>query len=90
MREQSPAVFICDDRELAVTMGAIGGAGLGPEAISAELGEVLSGAHPGRTMLEEITIYGGVGLAFQDLVAAWQIYRAAQAIAVGREVNFLA
>ncbi len=46
------ALFVCDDRGLAVTMGAIGGAGLGPNAIDAELGEVLAGAHPGRTTPE--------------------------------------
>lgn len=84
------AVFVCDDRELAVSMGAIGGAGLGPEAIGAELGEVLAGVHPGRTAADAITIYGGVGLAFQDLVAAWQVYEAARAGGVGRSVDFLA
>jgi len=67
------AVFVCDDRELAVSMGAIGGAKLGADAISAELGEVIGGTHPGRRNAEQITIYGGVGLAFQDAVAAWQI-----------------
>ncbi len=50
------AVFVCDDRELAVSMGAIGGAKLGPDAISAELGEVIGGAHPGRTNADQITI----------------------------------
>jgi ornithine cyclodeaminase/alanine dehydrogenase-like protein (mu-crystallin family) len=84
------SLFVCDDRDLAVTMGAIGGAGLGADAIGAELGEVLSGAHPGRTHPEEITVYGAVGLAFQDLVAAWQVYRAARARGVGHEVDFLA
>ncbi len=83
------AVFICDDRELAVTMGAIGGAMLGANAISAELGEVIGGAHPGRVNAEQITVYGGVGVAFQDAVAAWQIYRAAQAKGLGRELDFL-
>jgi ornithine cyclodeaminase/alanine dehydrogenase-like protein (mu-crystallin family) len=83
------AVFVCDDRRLAVAMGAIGGAGLGPNAIDAELGEVLAGVHPGRTAPEETTIYGGVGLAFQDVVAAWHVYRAARARAVSRAVDFL-
>jgi ornithine cyclodeaminase len=84
------AVFVCDDRDLAVSMGAIGGAQLGAEAISAELGEVIGGTHPGRTNAEQITVYGGVGLAFQDAVAAWQIYRAAQSRGLGREIDFLA
>jgi len=71
-------------------MGAIGGANLGPDAISAELGEVIGGAHPGRMNAEQITVYGGVGLAFQDAVAAWQIYRAARSRGLGREIDFLA
>jgi ornithine cyclodeaminase len=84
------AVFVCDDRELAVGMGAVGGVGLDAAAIDAELGEVLAGTHPGRTAPEEVTIYGGVGLAFQDLVAAWLVYGAARARGVGREVDLLA
>jgi ornithine cyclodeaminase len=84
------AVFVCDDRDLAVSMGAIGGAKLGADAISAELGEVIGGTHPGRRNAEQITIYGGVGLAFQDAVAAWQIYRAALLRGRGREIDFLA
>ncbi len=83
------AVFVCDDRVLAVSMGAIGGAKLGADAISAELGEVIGGVHPGRTDAEQITVYGGVGLAFQDAVAAWHIYRAASARGLGREIDFL-
>ena len=84
------AVFVCDDRDLAVSMGAIGGAKLGADAISAELGEVIGGAHPGRMNAEQVTVYGGVGLAFQDVVAAWQIYRAALSRGLGREIDFLA
>ena len=86
----SDAVFVCDDRELAVRMGAIGGVGLDAAAIDAELGEVLAGTHPGRTSAEDVTIYGGVGLAFQDLVAAWLVYRAARARGLGRVVDLLA
>lgn len=87
MRE---AVVVCDDRDLAVRMGAVGGAGLGREAIDAELGEVLAGTHPGRTSPSEITVFGGVGLAFQDLVVAWQLYRLASARGGGRTMDFLA
>jgi ornithine cyclodeaminase len=84
------AVFVCDDRDLAVSMGAIGGAKLGADAISAELGEIIGGVYPGRMNQKQITIYGGVGLAFQDLVSAWQIYRAARSHGLGREIDFLA
>lgn len=71
-------VFVCDDRELAVTMGALGGVGLGRDAVHAELGEILGGMRSGRTRADQITIYGGVGLAFQDLVACWHVFREAQ------------
>ncbi len=84
------AVFVCDDRELAVRMGAVGGVGLDAAAIDAELGEVLAGTHPGRRSAADVTVYGGVGLAFQDLVAAWLVYGAARARGIGREVDLLA
>lgn len=42
------ALVVADDRDLAVEMGAVGGVGLGVEAIHAELGEVIAGARPGR------------------------------------------
>jgi ornithine cyclodeaminase len=67
-------LFVCDDRDLAIEMGAVGGVGMGTEVIDAELGEVLAGQHPGRINPEQITVYGAVGLAFQDLVTAWQVY----------------
>lgn len=77
------SLFACDDRDLAAGMGAIAGAGLGPDAIHAELGEIIAGEKPGRTSAEQITIFGTVGLAFQDLAAAWQVYGAARATGTG-------
>src|SRR5687768_1048484 len=50
------SVFTCDDRDLAARMGAIAGAGLGPDAIHAELGEVIAGVKPGRVRDGQITI----------------------------------
>lgn len=43
----------------------------------AELGEVIAGVKSGRMSAEQITIYGGVGLAFQDLAACWYVYQQA-------------
>jgi len=82
------SLFVCDDRQLAVEMGALCGVGLGQEIIGAELGEVLAGHHPGRTSRDQTTVFGGVGLAFQDLVVAWAIYNNALQKGVGEEVNF--
>jgi ornithine cyclodeaminase/alanine dehydrogenase-like protein (mu-crystallin family) len=84
------ALFVCDDRALAVELGALQGVGLGLDAVGAELGEVIGGTHPGRTSPAQTTIYGGVGLAFQDTIAAWQVYQAARAKTTGRDFDFLA
>ena len=84
------SIFVCDDRDLAVEMGAIGGTGLNKMWIDAELGEIVGGKHPGRTNEEQITVYGAVGVAFQDLVTAWQIYQAAQLKRIGQCIDFLA
>jgi ornithine cyclodeaminase len=50
---------------------------------------MIGGAHPGRTSPEQVTIYGGVGLAFQDVVAAWLVYQAARLHGAGREIDFV-
>jgi ornithine cyclodeaminase/alanine dehydrogenase-like protein (mu-crystallin family) len=84
------AVVVVDDRRLAVEMGAVGGAGLGPDAIHAELGEVLAGAKPGRTGDRDVTVFGAVGLAFQDLAAGWLAYTRARERGVGRGIDLLA
>ena len=81
------SLFVCDDCDLAASMGAVAGAGLGPDAIHAELGEVIAGVKRGRTRADEITIFGSVGLAFQDLAAAWQVYNRAKELGVGTPVE---
>ena len=43
--------------------------GLDP-SVAVELGEVLSGSHPGRTSAEEITVYKSMGHAVEDAAAA--------------------
>jgi alanine dehydrogenase len=43
--------------------------GLDP-SVAVELGEVLSGSHPGRTSPEEITVYKSMGHAVEDATAA--------------------
>ena len=84
------SMFVCDHRNLAVEMGAVGNVGLGADVIHAELGEVIAGVKPGRERAEQITIYGGVGLAWMDLVAAWRVYQSALETGQGREMDFLA
>ncbi|PLR75782.1 ornithine cyclodeaminase [Bacillus sp. V3-13] len=83
------ASFYCDDRELAVKMGAIGGVGLDANFIQAEIGEVIDNETLGRINNDQITIYGSVGLAFQDLAGAWQVYRKAKELNIGKKIDFL-
>lgn len=72
------SLFVCDDEDLAVEMGALAGVGLGRDAIHASLGDVLAGTRPGRSDDKEITIFGSVGLPCQDLPAAWMAYQKAK------------
>ncbi|MCP9484420.1 MAG: ornithine cyclodeaminase family protein [Gaiellaceae bacterium MAG52_C11] len=67
----------------AVEEGAIG-----PEHILAELGEVLIGAHPGRTRDDELTIFVSLGLAVEDLAAAELVVARAREQGLGVEVDF--
>jgi ornithine cyclodeaminase/alanine dehydrogenase-like protein (mu-crystallin family) len=84
------STFFCDDRDLAVEMGALAGVGLTREHVAAEIGEVLAGTHPGRTSNDQLTVYGSVGLVFQDAVCAWQVYQSAVAKCIGDQIDFLA
>jgi ornithine cyclodeaminase len=70
-------------------MGVIGSAGLDDKAIHAELGEVLAGLRPGRSGPDDITVFGSVGLAFQDLAAGWRAYTLARERGIGRSVRLL-
>ncbi|WP_153727856.1 hypothetical protein [Salinibacillus xinjiangensis] len=83
------SLFVCDDKELAVSMGAIGGVGLDEQSIDAEIGEVIENHQLGRTRGDQITIYGMVGLPFQDLIAAWLVYKKAEELKLGTRMNFL-
>jgi ornithine cyclodeaminase len=82
------STFFCDHRALNVAMGAPAGAGLGAEVIHAELGEVLTGKKSGRTDAAQVTLFGAVGLPFQDLVAAWHVYQGARHDDAVQRVDF--
>lgn len=56
--------------------------GLDPESVT-EIGEVLSGAKPGRESDEELTLYRSTGLAIEDAAAARLAYDRAMASGVG-------
>ena len=56
------------------------------EHILAEVGEVATGSHPGRTSAEQVTLYKSVGVAVQDAVAAKLVLDAARERGLGVEV----
>lgn len=48
------------------------------EHILGELGEVLTGAAPGRQSEDDITLFKSLGLAVEDVAAAWVVWQAAE------------
>ena len=62
------AALYVDRRESTVNesgdyLRAVEQAGIGPDHIRAELGELLTGAHPGRSSAHELTLFKSLGLA---------------------------
>ena len=58
-----------------------------PEHIHAELGELVTGARPGRTSAEQITLYKSAGVAVQDAAAAALVLAAAAEQGAGTEIE---
>lgn len=56
--------------------------------IIGEIGEVLTGAKPGRSDEQDITVYKSCGIVAQDLYAAWAVYQAAVEAGAGYDVPF--
>lgn len=55
--------------------------------IVAELAELVTGARPGRTRADEITLFKSVGWALEDLAAARLAYNRAKERAIGTEIT---
>jgi len=62
-------------------------AGMSPEAVHAELGELVRGEKPGRTSADQITLYKSVGVAVQDVAAAALVLEAARARRIGIDID---
>lgn len=75
------STFVCDQRDAAV-------ARLGGEALPVELGEVLAGTRPGRSDAAQVTLFGAVGLPFQEVVMAWHVYQGARLDESVQRVDF--
>jgi ornithine cyclodeaminase len=87
------AALFVDRRESTVNesgdyLGAVEEAGIGPEHIRAELGELLIGSGTGRRDEDEVTIFKSLGLAVEDLAAAALCVEWARERGVGAEVEF--
>ena len=60
--------------------------GRDPSSVT-ELGEVLSGTHPGRTSAAELTVWKSMGHAMEDAVAARLVLDAARSAGVGSSIS---
>jgi ornithine cyclodeaminase/alanine dehydrogenase-like protein (mu-crystallin family) len=56
--------------------------------VRAELGELLTGAAPGRAGEDEITVFESLGLAAEDLAAASYLYEKATRLGAGTAADF--
>jgi len=61
---------------------------IGPQAIKAEIGELLNGLGPGRTSPQEVTLFKSLGLAVEDMACAEYLFKKAQEQNVGTWVEF--
>jgi alanine dehydrogenase len=83
------ATVFCDEVAQSVTIGEAQhavAAGLVAEGAITTLGQVLVGAHPGRTRDDEITLFDGTGVGLQDLAVADVALRRARERGQGIEV----
>jgi ornithine cyclodeaminase/alanine dehydrogenase-like protein (mu-crystallin family) len=63
-----------------------GTANIGEEHLHAELGELVEGTRPGRTVDDQSTLYKSVGVAAQDAAAVALVLWAAREQGVGTDV----
>jgi ornithine cyclodeaminase/alanine dehydrogenase-like protein (mu-crystallin family) len=87
------STFFVDRRESAVNEAgdyllALEEGAIGPDHIRAEIGEILIGAHPGRTSPDELTVFESLGVAVEDLAAAEYLMRRAAETGRGTTVEF--
>ena len=68
------------DLHHALACGAVG-----REHVQATLAELVTGAKPGRTKEDEITLFDSTGMGLQDVAAATAVWRRAQAAGLGIE-----
>ena len=85
------AALFADTRESMLNEGgdylfAVREAGIGPDHIRAELGEILVGEREGRRSADELTVFKSLGVAVEDLAAAEFVYSRAREAGAGTAV----
>lgn len=58
-----------------------------PDVIAAELGEVVTGAKPGRSSEEEVTLFKSIGVAIEDVAVAAVVYEKSVSMNLGTVVE---
>jgi ornithine cyclodeaminase len=82
--------IVVDQRSAALAeagelMAAISDGAIPPDAILAELGEIVAGTRPGRERADEITVFKSVGNAVQDAAVAQAVWMRATQAGLGTE-----
>ncbi len=87
------STIVVDDRKLALSDGTLNVAHkqrrVTDQDIHAEIGDVLTGRSSGRRNNDQITIFGSVGLAYQDVAACGLVYERALSGKLGTRLQFL-
>ncbi len=87
------AKVVVDDIQQAIHSGEVNvplSLGLIARAdIYGDLGEIVAGKKPGRESEDEITVFDSTGLAVQDIVTDWVVYRKALKLKRGRKIKLL-
>jgi ornithine cyclodeaminase/alanine dehydrogenase-like protein (mu-crystallin family) len=87
------AALFCDSRQSVLheagefRLAAEEGLIAGEEHIRAELGEVVSGEHPGRESDDQLTLFRSLGIGVEDLAAAQVAVQNARRQGLGTEVE---
>jgi ornithine cyclodeaminase/alanine dehydrogenase-like protein (mu-crystallin family) len=84
------SVFV-DVREQCLVMGdlhhAVAAGAMTPEAVRADLAELVVARKAGRTAAEEITIFDSTGTAVEDVAAAIAVYERARSAGFGTSIR---
>ena len=81
------SLVVVESRQAALAPPPSGANELQGVEVHAEIGELVSGARPGRSSPEQVTLYKSVGVAVQDAVAAQLVYDAALTRGIGLDID---